>query len=102
MRVFPFSVQWMRVSPADERCQVMIVAPKRRFKHAVDRNHLRRLTRECWRKRKATLLECLDRTDSHLVLSMVYFHSAILTYQQIEAAIDKVVAALCSELAPQS
>lgn len=31
------------------RTQVLIWAPKSLFKHAVDRNHLRRLMREAWR-----------------------------------------------------
>ncbi len=41
LMAFPYSVQWMVVDGdmvAQPTCQVMIVAPKRKFHHAVDRN----------------------------------------------------------------
>ena len=57
LMAFPFSVQWMKV---EGPCQALIVAPKRRFHHAVDRNRVRRLTRECYRLRKPTIYAFLE------------------------------------------
>ena len=48
---FPFSISWTLL-PAEETrfpmpAQVLIVAPKRIFHNAVDRNRAKRLMREC-------------------------------------------------------
>ena len=40
--------------------QILVSVSKRNFKHAVDRNHVRRLTRECYRLRKDTLYNFLQ------------------------------------------
>ena len=90
---FPYSVQWLLVD--DPGCrQVMIVAPKRRFHHAVDRNRVKRLTRECYRQRKHQLYAALDERRQGLVFSMVYTHSDILTYDQLGRKMDRLIANL--------
>ena len=43
---WPLRVTYM---PTDGETQVLVWAPKSLFKHAVDRNHLRRLMREAYR-----------------------------------------------------
>lgn len=97
LMAFPFSVQWMTTEgPAP--CQVMIVAPKRRFRHAVDRNHVRRLTRECWRHRKATLYDFLQQNNTNIVLSLVYIHNEIMPYEQLGHKMDKLIEALEKEI----
>lgn len=93
LMAFPYSVQWMAVE-ADERCQVMIVAPKRKFKHAVDRNRIRRLTRECYRLQKNSLLAFLQQHDTAIVLSMVYIHNEIMPYDQLSRKMDRLLATL--------
>ena len=95
---FPFSVQWMVVDNPPSPCQVMIVAPKRRFKHAVDRNHVRRITRECYRKRKQHLYDLLDEHSTGIVLSLVYIHNEIMPFDQMEHKMDKLMAALEKEI----
>lgn len=97
LMVFPYSVQWLTVGEG-ELCQVMTVAPKRKFKHAVDRNRVRRLTRECYRLRKHTLYEFLQERDLHLVFSMVYVHNEIMTCEQLGHKMDKLLAALEADI----
>ncbi len=95
---FPFSVQWMVVDTPTSPCQVMIVAPKRRFKHAVDRNHVRRLTRECYRMRKQHLYDLLNEHGIGIVLSLVYIHNEITSFEQMGHKMDKLMAALEKEI----
>ena len=90
LMAFPFSVQWMTV-PSVTPCQVMIVAPKRKFKHAVDRNHVRRLTRECYRLRKDNLHAFLQEHGISIVFSLVYIHNEILPYEQLGHKMDKLL-----------
>lgn len=96
LMAFPYSVQWMAVEkqPGEEPCQVLIVAPKRKFKHAVDRNHVRRLTRECYRMRKDSLYTFLKENGIGIVFSMVYIHNEAMTHEQLGHKMDKLIAAL--------
>lgn len=91
LMAFPYSVQWMIT---EGPCQTMIVAPKRKFHHAVDRNRVRRLTRECYRLRKDSLYNFLQEQGISIVFSMVYIHNEILTYEQLGHKMDKLLAAL--------
>ena len=76
----------------------MIVAPKRKFHHAVDRNRVRRLTRECYRLRKHTLYDFLQQHGLTLVFSMVYIHNEIMSYDQLGHKMDKLLAALQKDI----
>ncbi len=95
LMAFPYSVQWM---PVEGPCQVMIVAPKRKFRHAVDRNRVRRLTRECYRLRKHTLYQFLQEHHISIVFSMVYIHNEIMSYEQLGHKMDKLLTALEKEI----
>ncbi len=98
LMAFPFSVQWI-ATEGPEPCQVMIVAPKRKFHHAVDRNRVRRLTRECWRRRKPALYDFLQQHNLCIALSLVYVHNEIMTYEQLSRKADKLMAALEHDIA---
>lgn len=84
--------------PCHPATQVMIVAPKRKFHHAVDRNRVRRLTRECYRLRKHTLYDFLQQNGLALVFSMVYIHNGIMTFDQLGHKMDKLLAALQKDI----
>lgn len=98
LRVFPYSVQWLAVPSTEVPCQVLIVVPKRRLHHAVDRNRMKRLTRECYRRRKEPLFQLLQDRGIHIVLSLVYIHDELMTYEQLCPRFDKLMAALQNEL----
>lgn len=102
LMAFPFSVQWMAVEPGSlpegTRCQVMIVAPKRKLHHAVDRNRLRRLARECYRQRKPVLYDYLERRGLCIVFSMVYVHHELPDYGHLGRKMDKLLASLQADI----
>ena len=95
LMAFPYSVQWMTV---EGPCQVLIVAPKRRFKHAVDRNRVRRLTRECYRLRKPDFYAFLEEHSISIVFSMVYVHNEIMPFEQLGKKMDKLLESLEKEI----
>ncbi len=76
----------------------MIVAPKRKFHHAVDRNRVRRLTRECYRLRKPAFYQFLEEQGVSIVFSMVYIHNEILTYEQLGHKMDKLFTAIQNDI----
>ncbi len=62
--VYPLSVHWLITEQKHPcRLQVLIVAPKKKLHHAVDRNRTKRLMRECYRHRKHLLLETLEQKN---------------------------------------
>ena len=99
LRTFPFSIQWIVTDAADHiPCQVMIVAPKRVFHHAVDRNRVKRLVRECWRLRKQDFYSFLQERGLCVVVSFVYTHGQILDYAQLGHKMDKALATLKEDI----
>lgn len=98
LRVFPYSVQWLAEPSLDVPCQVLVIAPKRKLHHAVDRNRVKRLTRECYRLRKEPLFQILTAQGRHITLSLVYLHDSPMTYEQLSHRFDKLMDALLNDL----
>ena len=72
LTAFPLRVVYLvRNSPCESvakeyspSIQLLLSVPKRRFKHAVDRNCVKRQLREAFRKNKALLAEAITEGDS--------------------------------------
>ena len=98
--VFPFSVRWMFCDeePFAAPAQVMLVAPKRKLHHAVDRNRTRRLMRECYRSAKPTLYARLDLGNRKIVLAISYIHNELMDYATMQSKFSKLMAKLQEQL----
>ena len=102
LMVFPFSVRWM-LCPAGElpegvRVQVLVATSKRKFRHAVDRNRVKRLTRECYRRQKGLLVEPLAAGGRAMLLAVNYVHNGIFPYATLYGKMEKVLATLAKEV----
>ncbi len=96
--VFPFSIRYL-VVPADTlpaTCQTLISVSKRRFRHAVDRNRVKRLMRETFRTRKQQLYVALD--NRQLLLSISYVHTQIYDYGTFDRKMQKAIEVLIEKL----
>lgn len=99
--VFPYSVSWMLISQDKNMpvpVQVLITTSKKKFHHAVDRNRIKRLTRECYRMRKQGLYDFLEEHHLQIVLSLNYIHTEILDYATLSAKFDKLFPQLGSAI----
>ena len=94
LMVFPYSIRWM----ASDKTQVLISAPKRKFRHAVDRNRIKRLTRECYRLHKPELYSLLDQHNIHIAITITYIHTEILDFHTLQHRFDKILQQLNSQL----
>lgn len=98
LMVFPYSVLWLEEPSLNVPCQVLIVAPKRKLHHAVDRNRIKRLTRECYRLHKQQLIPILQQRGIAITLAVTYIHNELMTYDQLYHKFDKLVALLEKDL----
>lgn len=91
---FPYKVNYLAEENGQSINQILISVPKRNFKKAVDRNRIKRLIRESYRKNK-TILNQLN--NNNLQIAFVYIHKEILTYLEIEKKMISVLQKLVLE-----
>lgn len=98
--VFPYSVCWVLRDESDglPSARMMVSVSKRRFHHAVDRNRVKRLTRECYRLHKPQLLQLAQSKHSSIDLSFSYSHNEILDFDTLYHKMDKIVEKLIASL----
>ena len=72
MTAFPLRVVFMKRTIVDDqpRAAMLVSVPKRYFKHAVDRNRVKRQVREAFRRNKSILTQNL--TDDHEAVAMAF------------------------------
>ncbi len=66
---------------------VGVSVPKKFFKKATDRNHIKRLMRESYRHHKPALLSKIEQKPISLVVFMVFTDRAIPSYELVEEKI---------------
>ena len=104
---FPYRVVYLLKDETDEtlpsperqsRCAMMAIAPKKRFKHAVDRNHVKRLTRESYRKQKLPLWYALKMHKKTLEVAFLYIDNKFITYEETYTTIGKAITKLIKNI----
>jgi ribonuclease P protein component len=78
--------------------RILISAPKKKFKRAVDRNLVKRRIKEAYRKNKNELYEFLTSHHLQLNLILVYLSENIETYSEIEHKIKELITRLVEQL----
>jgi ribonuclease P protein component len=86
-----------QLQPALFPAQVTFAVAKRNFKHAHDRNRIKRLMRECWRKEKFNLYENLQQKNLQYAICLMYRGKTIPDFASTEAAIKKLVERLSNK-----
>jgi len=87
--VFPLRLIFLDTElPEDVPFQIAVVAPKRHFKSAVERNRIKRLIREAYRLNKHHIF---NNTKGQFALVILYLGKETPTYSKIEVGIKALL-----------
>ena len=102
--LFPFKVFYnIADNPAEPVARLLIAIPKKKVRHAVDRNRLRRLVREAYRLNRTEFITCLETKSVHLHFALIYTGESVdLTYKEVELKIIACLAKLEKIIASES
>ena len=85
---YPFRVGYLEVPRQELPLKMMVSVPKRRLKHAVDRNRIKRLTREAYRLTKKELVEQID-PEVTLLIGFIYLKDRLSRYSTVQQAVEE-------------
>lgn len=99
VRVYPFVVYFMEQElPVKEPFQLVFSAPKRIFRLAHERNRIKRLLRETFRKKKLILEDVLRKENKQLALFVIYTAREELPLQKLMAKTEQLLVKITEEL----
>ena len=70
---------------------VLISVPKKRFRHATDRNRMKRLVREAYRQNKYILWNALKGKDYRLAIAFVCITDQLPTFRTVSKSMVKAL-----------
>ena len=97
---FPLRVVFLSMDESlSMRAAILVSISKKKFKHAVDRNHVKRQVREAYRLRKYNLLDTLETNNKSILIAFIYLDKEIHPYTTIEKAMSKAIRTLREKIA---
>jgi len=99
---FPLRVVYMPLSPEENSAEasILISVPKKRFKHAVKRNRVKRQVREAYRQNKHILLDALkaQETPCKMVLAFIWLDNKLHTTKEITYKVKKLLMHIAEDI----
>jgi ribonuclease P protein component len=96
--VFPFRIVY-KLEPinfnTNATLQMAPIVSKKKFKRAVDRNYLKRVTKETYRTKTSQISAALEKSSLCLQIIINYTHVQITPFESVENAMQKIANQLC-------
>lgn len=101
LKGFPLKLIYI-TEPRNEEApsiQVAFTVPKRSFKKAVDRNHIRRKMKEIYRLNRHPIIQLLNEHKQSMFAILIYTNREKMDYKSIEKGWWKLQARLAERMA---
>ena len=99
---FPLRVVYMPLAPEENTADasILISVPKKRFKHAVKRNQVKRQVREAYRHNKHILLDALkaQETPTSMILAFIWLDNKIHFTEEVAYKVKKLLMHIAEEM----
>ena len=99
LAAFPLRVVYHQTerSQGDAPAQILISVPKKRFKHAVDRNRVKRQIREAYRHHKQLLWEAIPE-ESQLSVAFIWLSDRHCPTDEVEERVVSLLRRISKKL----
>lgn len=91
MAVYPLRAVCMPVERESVPASILISVPKRRFRHAVDRNRMKRQVREAYRLNKHVIWKALESKPYSLSIAFVCIADKPLASANVARSVKKIL-----------
>lgn len=107
MAAFPLRIVFMQMEKNesdgrngndDPPVSILVSVPKKRFRHAVDRNRMKRLVREAYRLNKHILWEALKEKDYRLALAFVCITDTLPSFYAVNKSMTKALTRIAEKV----
>lgn len=96
--VFPLRVVYLPVEELEADASILVSVSKRRFKHAVKRNCVKRRIREAYRVNKHGLLSVLSEKKCRLAIAFIYLSDQLAESSVIEDRMKTALARIAEKV----
>ena len=98
---FPLRVVYMTLDTEETTADasILISVPKKRFKHAVKRNRVKRQVREAYRRNKPILLNALQASEKpqKMIMAFIWLDNKLHSTEEIEYKVKKLLYHIAEE-----
>jgi ribonuclease P protein component len=88
---FPFRAVYKEAENSYTPLRIMISIPKHRLHHATDRNRMKRLVREAYRREKPELYERLHKSSLYIDVAFICISDKVADYPTVRKSIRKIL-----------
>ena len=98
--VYPLRIVFTKRLAVQKEANVRVLfsVPKKRFKHAVDRNKIKRQLRESCRKNKSTLFENINNNNNALDIAVLYISNDFYRFESLNKKIQEALTKITNKL----
>ena len=102
--VFPLRAVFIEQAQEQQEpvAAILINVAKKRFRHAVDRNLVKRRIREAYRLNRHPALDEMNGSDCRVDVAFIYVADRLMEYAAVERAMRRLLTAIARHYVPQT